>query len=188
MHHGYEGTLQGSKDAFAVLINHLEVSWHAEACLQPLFFDAVDDSKGMQYSLIVPYDFYMTDSENPSNIHPVATLSMCRACTQVHCENNNSFNEVMSDKIKAGPFSWKVKTVIKFTTLLLILTWKVIMICLKSFVQTPLTHLELSSRSYVSFMLFSWDKKSHMGLRLSVSTQPTLLVYSSSWCKKPYYA
>ncbi len=43
---------------------------------------------------------------------------MMEACAQVHRENDSSFNGVMSDKIRVGPFPWKVETAIKSVSLL----------------------------------------------------------------------
>ena len=67
---------------------------------------------GMQYSLMLPYDFYKVDGENPHHMHPGTESFMLEACAQVHRKNESSFNDIMSDKIKAGPFPQKVETVI----------------------------------------------------------------------------
>ena len=82
------------------------------------FFDVDDDGLGMEYSLMLPYDFYKVDGENPRHMHPGTESSMLEACAQVHRENDSSFNSVMSDKIRVGPFPWKVETAIKSVTLL----------------------------------------------------------------------
>jgi hypothetical protein len=102
-------------------------------------------------------------------MHPITESPMLEACAQVHHDNDSSFN----GKIKVGPFPWKVETAIKFLTLLTDMESE--RDFLKSFIQTPLSQLELSSRSHVSFMLSLWDKRSLMG-KWSISIQLTLMV------------
>jgi hypothetical protein len=72
----------------------------------------------MQYSLMLPYDFYKVDGENPRHMHPGTESSMLEACAQGYRENNSSFNGIMSHKIRVGPFPWKVETAIKSVTFL----------------------------------------------------------------------
>lgn len=68
-----------------------------------IFFGIDDDSLGMQYSIMLPYDFWKADGKNPRHLRSGAESSMLEARAKAHQDNNSSFYGIMLDKIHVGP-------------------------------------------------------------------------------------